>query len=435
MRHFTFKRSIGWIVLILIIVSIGYLTASRVQEQKPHLVSQYNQQDAVEPIPESTPQKPTKKNIETAESVDLGVQLNGAENAKKMARSVLQIYRDLRLANSCEYYYRLHEEKQGRVTVREILHIRSGQAETYSASQYKAFEDFIQDCLSLKEEVMARAEVKDGFTNYTFSHPVIIELRKELSETKADTFEEKHLLEIRNMRAVFSKHFGTLLKVSQGDFMLSEEEQSIVRDEIAQLNEEMNRLIEDRVSGEELLQLSQELQEKYRHLQQRKPTDAQAREEALKPFIEVTEKMKVYLYGRYPYSFETALRALEVSSVKNNFFDANDLYRFENQLSLIPEYLTPSAELQVLANVRDKPLFLTVLEPAVNLYMCHLGDDCGPKSHYIRNFCFGHINYRPTFEQACDMHLMQFYMEVYLTKNQQKDVLALLDLLMDTYAL
>ncbi|WP_395376584.1 hypothetical protein [Marinicella sp. W31] len=434
MQRFLFKRSIGLIILVIILASIWALRGSDIQQQKQNVVSQNHQPHSSEPISEPVKLKLIKKTEKLSTVLDSDIQIDDTENPQQSTRNILQIYRDLRLAKGCEQYYRLHEEKHARVTARELLHMRNGETQVFTDQQYKAFEFFIQECLLLKEAVLARAETGDSFTNYTFAHPVVSELRKELNHTKAETAEEKHLLEIRQMRPVFSKYFNQLLQVAQGDFKLSEEEQSVVRDEITRLGEEINRL--DYTDSEvEILQLSEEIQQQYRLLRERQSADENAKATALKPFIEATEEIKAYLYGRYPYSFETALRTLELSTVNNTFFDINDLYRFESQLSLVPEYLTPSAELQILANVKDKSMFLTLLEPAVNLYMCHLGDDCGPNSHYIRNFCFGNTFRRPLYEQACEMDLMQFYTEVFLTKNQQKDVFALLELMVEAYAL
>ena len=439
MQRSFFRTCIAFTLLILVFVVIWF---SHVQEKKvkqPHVVTQEESvSDNATVVEESTTVKSTRKDKQnTADRVSLEIEDTADTTARK--RSVIDVYRDLRLARDCEVFYQKHHNEKGLMTPKEILDdymLRfQGEGAVAAVEQYRAFNAFVQDCLYLKQRVFKNSKIKNAYPEYESGYPVIIELEKELDATQALTEEEKRLLAVREMHEELQTTTLELMRASQGDYKLNEAQRSVIYDDIDRINQELYELYQTDGASEEIDKLGNTIREHYNALHQRKPVDQEMRAPFLNSFLKSTERIKTYLYGQFPYSFEIAVRALELSSRKQGLVDIEEFVFAEEKLAMIPEYLPPSKELKIMAGIKHQTLYLTLLQPAVNLYMCHLGDDCSQNSHYMRQYCFGHLRNVIVYAQACEMDLMQFYNEVLLTEHQRKDVFVLLDLIKESYAL
>lgn len=356
-------------------------------------------------------------------------------------RSFMAIYRDLILAESCSSYYISQHQSKGQYDYRNIFNqvanYQRGTDGGAPAIQIEALERFYDRCRDLKAAVFHRANINETFPAYQFAYPVIVELRKEWRQSKPVTTNEKRLAAAINSRQQWERITRKLSQVSMGEFALSTEERTAIEQQITALSDELTQLYirTDQVDQTQVNELDQQISTLNERKNQRLPADQAQRTELLLEFFRISQDLEHHLYLGQAEVFFEVIKAMELSDTLNlnvaQEFQKTALYALKQQ---IPEYLPPSELLFQLSGHMDVTLHNLLVEPASLLFMCYLGDDCGPDSRHVRRYCLGTTGYQDNYASACGLSLQAFYTEHYLSPNQWQDVQTLFNLMVESYA-
>ncbi len=433
------KRTGTWLILLSVLALLLWWQQRQADPVTPaNIISQ--QHDTVLTAPQDKPPTTDRTLVEDPPDESTSAPTEANTRAGK-DRSFMAIYRELILAESCHSYYISQHQSKGQHDYRNIFNqmanYQSGTDGGAPAIQIEALERFYDRCRDLKAAVFHRAKINEPFPAYQFAYPVIVELRKEWRQSKPVTTAEKRLATAIKSRQQWEQIAHKLSQVSMGAFALSAEERIAIDQQVTALSDEITQLYirTDQVDQTAVNELDQQIRVLNERRSQRLPADQAQRTELLLEFFRLSQDLEHHLYLGQAEVFFEVIKGMEFSETLNlsvaQEFQKTALYALKQQ---IPEYLPPSELLFELSGHMDATLHNLLVEPASLLFMCYLGDDCGPDSRHIRRYCLGTTGYQDNYASACGLSLEAFYTEHYLSPNQWQDVQTLFNLMVESYA-
>lgn len=434
-----FKKPQKLIFLILLLVTVVWILTTQNEKkfgvQQPNVVSKTDgphkstEAELSHKKPKHSELKKSTSNESVKEVVDL-----------KNVRSFLDVYKDIQLAKECSHFYKENHKLKGQYDFLKVLNdahkYRMGMDELAPEIQQEALDRFVGFCLSLKEEVFNRAKIIDDYPEYQFAYPVLVELRKEFNTTLPNTDVEKELFSAIRLGAKWQQQATNLRNVSAGDFKRSKKERDVLQSEIDALGDEIRLLYQNYpIDSNELSRLDKEIEQIYELQFERLPTNPEKLKQAQQAFNTINAQYlnqaklpnvhvfkEVMLNMHFNDNYDLAISALANNYALNGF------------QKIVKIYASPSEIIKNHAQIFDSSLYDIMIKPAGYLYLCYLGDDCGPDSTYVREYCLDLDNYHTQmYVDACGKNLIDFYTDEYLTANQWLDVSYLFDVMVDYY--
>lgn len=356
-------------------------------------------------------------------------------------RTYAQVYRDIQMAMECgNFYFNNHLYKGNYDYVAELTQAYRNLNKSDDLPpvvQYEAIEHFAQSCLSLKNAVFTRAGIDEAFPEYQFAYPVLVELRQELNTTKPETDAEKHLEGAIKFGMKWQQLFNQLVKVTMGEIKHPPSLIKMMQNEIQKIREDISLLYQiNPVDGEQISLLEQQINNLHFKMEERLPASEEALAQAKAAFISINELMEKNLKAPYPQSFVEIIKTLQLK----DYYDLRLSVKSSKDYWYI--YLSkhfnwhkpPSHKIMQQSLIAYSEHFNLLIEPASLLYLCFLGDDCGPESAHVRKYCLNPRGYfQNNYPNACGKTLIDFYTEHYLSPNQWKDVSALFETMVNMY--
>lgn len=431
------KRVLLLIVMLLLLCLVIFFNEQ--SNKQPNVVSHQKKVEQVINQNIDAQNKPAKNVNNTDETPELLLTTNVIN---KSPRTFLQVYQDLQLANECNTFYtNNHQQKGSYDYVSELRRAFQSMNKTDDlppVEQLDALEYFVQSCQDLKVDVFARGNINEEFPEYQFAYPVVVELRKELRQTNPQTPVEKHLSETIRLSKQWQQQFKQLTQTARGELKHSSSVIKMMQDEAQSIRNTISSMYQAiPVDGVKITELEQQMANLYKQMEERLPASEAAMNQARENFKPINTTMENNLKTIYPYSFKETIKTLQVKDrfdLRVGFASNHDLLAFYLKHH-ISWHQPPSHLVMNQSQITDVDHFNLLVEPASLLYLCYLGDDCGPNSAHVRKYCLNNQSYfQPTYPDACGKTLIDFYTEDYLTENQWIDVSWMFDVMVDMYA-
>jgi len=433
-------KKAGLLLLILAAMLFWWLQSEPNSPPKPSaVINQVSKGNSPTHAPRKSPHKPSNRESET-QTIPAQIEQEPTQAADESERSYLDIFHDIRLAQTCERFYLRQASQADYDHLADLDNVINGQYQITTGAttaQADALEQYIDDCFQLAQTVSQRT---NGFYDPQIQSPVLFALEQELAQAKPQTAAEQHLHRSLVLADQWQQSLDQLLQTSQGAFVHTREEQRALQQQIDELHAQITQLYQftDQVSNEDVAAIYEQIQQLQKLKNQRQAVDSQLREQQLATFQSLTTQLQQLLIRGYPDAYLTAINALDANNQQANYqlFAPNMANEESKRLmtTFVPEYQSPSQQLMTITGIQDQQVFDLLLRPASLLMMCLLGDDCGPDSIYMRFYCTGDQYHRDSHAEACGLSLVDFYSQHYLSPNQWQDVSDLLAQMEQTYA-
>lgn len=431
-------KKLSVLVLIILIVLVLWLfikQAANTKTQSPNVVSNSNVKVANE-----NHQKSSQVILMEPSEIDIDADALPLAETPAKKRSYLSVYRDIQIAKECNHFYQENHKEKGHYDFLKVLNnayrFQVGENLMAPTIQQESMDYFVGNCLTLKDDVFKRANIIEEFPEYQFSYPVLVELKKELKQVMPKTKAEQELANAIKFGEEWQKKAMNLRKVSLGDFKLAESEREALQAQALTLSDEIAILYQNYpIDANELSRLEKAIETLHELRFERLPVDPEKLKQAEQSFSSVNSHLlKMTQLGNPDVFSEVMMRMhfnerfdMSTSILTNNFM-------FNSFRKIVSSYRPPSQLIKTEAGVLDSVHFDLLIKPAGFLYLCYLGDDCGPNSAMVRTYCLDIDNHHiKTYEEACGKNLIDFYSEDYLTPNQWLDVSYLFDVMVSYY--
>ncbi len=312
-------------------------------------------------------------------------------------------------------------------------HLRQQQA---TETQLGFYREHIENCKSTVAKVKSLYNKEELKTDNIYY--IDTKLKSLMQETQAKSDEEKILKSILEDKVDLRKALEELFELKEGKPMVTEEE---IRDLIIEIDELKWKIIQVKQIPEEnreknLAEMEAKLKNQKDYLASLYEFDKSAYEIKSGEFFLLIDRIKSKINSKYPRVFKEVFEGLNFKSSQINLLPARYILNRRKQagmqIPIISETIFESVPIE------NKRYFNQLLQPALDLYLCYLGDECRlPKNRRLAQFCFMpemYINYEGVYFEACDMDLETFYFDHYLTENQVEDLSLIFDYLVENYA-
>jgi hypothetical protein len=429
------------LILLLMLLLMWFVIFYNDQSNKqPNVVSHQEKSGQVKNQNNSDALKKPATNKKTPD--DTPELLETTHDDTKSTRTYLKVFQDLQLAKECGNFYVNNHQQQGNydysMALRQAYQSMNKTDELPPVLQLDALEFFVQNCQNLKMDVFARAKINEEFPEYQFAYPVIVELRMELNRTKPKSAAETHLAGAIKYGSQWQQSFDQLISAARGENKHPPSIRKMMREEILTLRNDISALYQiNPVDSEQLASLQQQIDDLHLKMEERLPASEEAMQQAKEAFIPVNALMEKNLKAPYPGSFAEIIKILQLKDqydLRIGSISSNNHWAFYLK-NYINWYQPPSYQIMQQTHTSDLDHFNLLIEPASLLFLCYLGDDCGPNSAHVRKYCLNTQSYfQPTYPSACGKSLIDFYTEDFLTANQWSDVSGLFDVMVNLYA-
>ncbi len=153
--------------------------------------------------------------------------------------------------------------------------------------------------------------------------------------------------------------------------------------------------------------------------------------------------MEIFAHAQTPYAtvFFEVFTSLNFTNQINGILKPNySLYKeqkYKENFHTFSQKLY--SDLVVDSVLSNEEYFNHVINPAIHLYLCHLGADCSADSIVMRKHCatnrYSYGEFRKyVYSEACGKSLIAFYSQSFLSANLAKDVDMLLKYLVNHHA-
>lgn len=313
----------------------------------------------------------------------------------------------------------------------KIPRISNNRQQDATDKQISAYQKHIESCKSTIAQIEDLYDEEEEKIKSSY-YPTT-KIRLLLKETKVESKEEKQLKSTLEQVESLDEIFGELNVLSKGETQLGEKELRDLTNDIDRLNWEVLRIKQNSAGlqdSQELQEIEAEFEQKKTYLASLYTYDTQTQIAKGKELLSVIEKLNQKLNSKYHRVFTEAFKGL-------NFHggDINKLPKIhtKQQFEKIGANFPIISE-QILEHVSisNKVYFNQLLQPALDLYQCYLGQDCTfPINRKLAKLCF-----MPPwiYYEACEMNLEEFYLENYFTENQVEDLNIVFSYLVQTYA-
>lgn len=349
----------------------------------------------------------------------------------------LAIYSAESSGNSVEKNSNIKEEYDHVQKYQENISFNSNNRQNHVAPlQLERFKDYVNQCQSLKSEIIEVLGEHKKNNSYYFLSEAIQDL---MLNTKAKTDEEIKLKEVFRIGVVLKNSMDTLGVLKKGKETLNEQQINDVEHEIRRLN--------DILTGSKFF--SQESKETTEYIDVKREYD---NEKAYLASTRIVDKEKIRTQKLNLFRTLNNLQKNLNSHYPSVFLQSFFLLNFGNTNKLPVEYkikeiLKIDADIPILSQsiykelqMKNKIYFNMILEPAVNLYLCYLGEPCDSQlNRTLKKICFipksGFWSEDAgIYFEACELNLEDFYFQHFLTENQVEDMNIIFNYMVNVYA-
>ncbi len=303
--------------------------------------------------------------------------------------------------------------------------------------QLNLYQQHIENCKSMVAKVKSLYDDEESISDN--SYYALTKLKSLMIETQAKSNEEKILKSVLENKVDLRKALEDLVILKKGKPTVTEEE---IR-ELTQVIDELKwkiysvKQVPEENRKENLVEMEARIKEKRAYLASLYVYDKNAYEKRSAEFFSLIDLMKSQLHSKYPRVFKQVFESLNFNGAPVNLLPSQYVLRQRKQtgiqIPVISETILASIPIQ------NKSYFNSLLQPALDLYLCYLGDDCRlPKNSRLAKFCYMPSSYYNSDEgvyfEACDTDLDTFYFDNYLTENQVEDLSLIFDYMVGNYA-
>lgn len=357
-------------------------------------------------------------------------------------KTYLQLYRDFRLSENCHAVLVLLAEDPGQGAVKEhmltALQARST-ASPVIEMQHQILDQHIDACLALYERyhswmpplvVDRHSPPPNGLTVY---------LSEQLSEEVAHTPKEQHIKALRQLIKPWDEAWTQLIQLLESPTNESDPAILALRQEIEALRLSMQQqkaLLGEAYTQEMYRQYIEQAVHFSQQIDQLLIYDQAGIDHWNTRIKTLNEQISTFLSMQDPDLYYEASSLLNEDRQMKLLNAQTDNVRFKGQLlTRFPvAYQTLAQSMNLTTGPTEGLNFRGVASFANHLYLCALGQDCGPGSELSNMYCLGN-GYHRIVSAACDKDLLTFYVEDFLSPNQQTDVFNLFDQLVGIYGL
>ncbi len=360
-----------------------------------------------------------------------------ASATKQPAQSYLQLYRDLRLAESCAAIFRsLAQYGDSHDFLKDFSErfvTRSADGLTApTAEQYQQYEQLLADCLQLEDQISRH---NPGPPTARKNRWIEDHLATELLVAKATSTKEQSLKKLRQMIEPWNQQWEQMIKLAQGQLDEDHPEVLAIRqqmDELKAQRSHQRQLLQDAYTLEMVQAHNRQYQQLHQQLRQLLSFDRPEQQQLLDNINQMADEIRTYLYKNDADLFYEAAALLNHQR-GYRFINSNSNKDHKLARLAIP-YQSEAKQLNLTTGPLAKRNFMVVSAYAHHLLLCGMGEACGPGSPIMRSYCLGSGQIK-AHRQACHKDLTSFYFEDYLSPNQQTDVATMYDQLVNIYGL
>jgi hypothetical protein len=315
----------------------------------------------------------------------------------------------------------------------QLSHSRQQQATDKQLNYYR---EHIENCQSMVAKVKSLYNEEESKLDNFY---IQTKLRALMKETQVKSDEEKTLKSVLDNKVSLRKALEDLVILKKGKPTVTEEKIRDLTQEIDELKWEIYRVKQapKEIREENLVEMEASIMQKREYLTSLFEFDKSAYEKKSGEFYWLIDRIKSQIHSKYPRVFKEVFEGLNFKESLVNSLPSHYILRQRKQsgiqIPIVSEQIFESILIQ------NKIYFNKLLQPALDLYLCYLGDDCRlPNNPRLAKFCFMPSSYFASDEgvyfESCDMDLETFYFEHYLTENQVEDLSLIFDYMVGNYA-
>ncbi len=435
--------NINKFIIVLVIAILIFVFQNKPDEKLPINKVSYNQgkgaDQEVKVINKAKVPVVSEEKISPLDLDDIVLESKGSNQL-----SYLDIYKKYKRAINCSGINldKLSEKGEDFYIdgfVREIKFLSNKRQKKVTDAQLRSYEDFVSQCWDLYLEM---PNISDLTLQKIKSEPYIIRdtLRRLLQSTDGLTAEEIELKEVLIAGFDFSKIDNNLWELSRGTHTLDEQELRATYKEIDGKEAEIRKLALDNPHSYDVDQydrLTLELQQVKDYIANSTMIDeSELKSETLR-FYKLA--MEIFTHAQTPYAtvFFEVFTTLNFTSHINGVLKPNHSFYIMQKYK--SDYQSFSQKIYKDSGLTNDEYFNHVINPAIHLYLCHLGADCSANSIVMSKYCatnrqiYGQIR-QDVYSEACGKSVSAFYSQDYLSANLANDVDLLLKYLVRKYA-
>lgn len=356
-------------------------------------------------------------------------------------QSYMDWYKKYSLARDCydmDTFLLFNSEKKTNESYKAVLlqnyqyYIKlysKGRQEKPTQKQMQYYRRYLDQCFDLLEEL--DIEIDDNLDS--FMRQIVAEVMIIMKSVKAITAKEKTLKEVLALKSQLRSVYSDFMDLQKG---INAENIERIHELSANLTRYKHLLnsakffSDESRSSSEYQKLFTQFNATNDSLAALKVIDITEEENHKNSIMFIVNQLHGHLSTHHPEVFFEAFHALNFNRSVLNFDLDHNLNKIDESLKTIMRQIYEDTR------IYDFPYFNGLLPVAVDLYLCHLGEDCSSEEHStFKRFCYlPIINVHGIFDQACEMGVEEFYMRYFLTANQIEDMNTIFDYLVDQYA-
>lgn len=344
-------------------------------------------------------------------------------------QTYLELYQQLKRVQQCElasqtYRYNLLRINTDDIDPQEVI---NNKIENPSPLQIQIWMELFQDCeqLAIDYGHMHESDINAYKTSSYFDNYIIEEEIYDLLFSTSAKSEEEISLKMTLIDSKIYSELGERVSLNnEKKYSLPKQQVTSIKQEIDELQELLNQLeqtVENFIDTEKYTQINNEIEANIEKIEQASSPDEQAYQQQIDKFTNLHNRFIKKLKTKNGVEFNLALFTL--LNMQRDRLIHKSRYSVEKfKLRQI------NHEIYLNSGIKDHEYFQIIIYPTINLFQCLKGVDCSETSEFAINYCLG-IDRRNADPAACDVDLVSFYFQNYLTENQLLDIQKILNYL------
>jgi len=390
--------------------------------------------------------KPKIKVVEKKQATQSTIEKHNKEivlDSKITNDNYIELFYKQILARDCvSIYYKSRNKndeidftKEFKQNIKRMSYERQSEV---TQSQLESYEKFIESCQNLKKEVLAASNKNEKLLQAQV-YSISSSIKDIMLKTKAKTDEEIILKQAKADIANFTKQLDVLFELKKGSNTLSPEQLTEISNESSILQQQMRELREEYelyYETPEYQDLLIQIKDNENRERNSKNIDQSQIELQIDIINELIQKLQIQLNTQYASVFYALFSSLNFNEGFTGVLSFNLLYgsSAHTNIDIVPINQITFKDL----NIKNSQYYNTIIDSALQLYLCYLGEDCSIDSRWIRAFCIGQQSFdsrkNKVYFQACETNLEEFYFKSFLSYNQIQDVNVIFNYLVNKYA-
>ena len=349
--------------------------------------------------------------------------LDSSKNIKEESKQTyLELYQNLKLAQQCElasqsFRYNLLRINTDDIDPKEVI---KNKIKSPSPLQVQLWTELFLDCEllainfnNINEADRELTKMDSYYDNYSIEQEIYNQLL-----TKPAKTEQEISLKFALIDSKIYLELGERVSINRElKYSLPEQQVVSIKEEISRLQElsiQLVQTVDDYIETGKYEKMLNEIKNRKELLKQASEPDEESYNELVAKFTNLHNRFIKRLHSKSAYEFNLALFTL-LSSEKNKIIH-NNRYSIEKfNLRQIDQEIFKNSR------INDYNYFQITIHPTINIFQCIKGVDCSTTSELAINYCLG-IGRKKEDPDACDVDLVSFYFQSYLSENQLNDI-------------